>query len=216
MFSTAYQVYLPAVVALGDLMEGNAKLQGSSSVAGISGESLAGLTAQAVGDATALMFNAGNFLVSAACLLSIRVPPPQRQEDREAPARTTTIRAEIAEGARFIAGAVAARPVARRLGTARTLLLDAFGAGLLGLLFPLTGAGLRAAWLVVASVGMPAGLTGGLGTAFGVRVAMWILLAGFALSGTLLLMPATLSDKNLPLAPPGPAAEPTPEPEPAA
>src|SRR5580698_346073 len=74
LFSTAYQVYLPALLAPADMLEGNAKLQGSAQVASLSGRALAGLAAQAVGDATALLFNAASFLVSAACLLAIRGP----------------------------------------------------------------------------------------------------------------------------------------------
>jgi predicted MFS family arabinose efflux permease len=97
-FATAYQVYLPALVTPGELMEGNAKLQGSVSVASLGGRSAAGLAAQAIGDATALLFNAGSFLVSATCLLLIRARPVRREPAK----RATTVRAEISEGARFI------------------------------------------------------------------------------------------------------------------
>jgi predicted MFS family arabinose efflux permease len=97
-FATAYQVFLPALVTPGELMEGNAKLQGSTSVATIGGRSAAGLAAQAVGDATSLLFNAGSFLVSATCLLLIRAHPAPREPTR----RATTVRAEISEGARFV------------------------------------------------------------------------------------------------------------------
>ena len=96
-FVTAFQVYLPALVTPGELMEGNAKLQGSMSVATIGGRSAAGLAAQAVGDAAALLFNAGSFLVSATCLLLIRT----RRAPREPVGRSTTVRAEIFEGAQF-------------------------------------------------------------------------------------------------------------------
>jgi predicted MFS family arabinose efflux permease len=288
-FATAYQVYLPALVTADELMEGNAKLQGSMSVATIGGSSAAGLAARAVGDATALLFNAGSFLVSAACLLSIRAAAPPRRPAE----RTTTIRAEISEGARFIgrdallrpltsyaalanlaysgstalvvvflvrvagfgpaavgllmatsgvggiAGAMVARRVAARLGTARGLLLTTLGGGLFGLLIPLTGPGPRAAFYVVGAAVVGAGITsgniivasfrqtytpphmlgritasqrflvfgtiplgaliaGGLGTALGVRSALWIILTIYALSGTLLLTRAFRADKNLP------------------
>jgi MFS family permease len=289
-FATAYQVYLPALVMPDDLMEGNAKLQGSASVATIGGRGAAGLAAQAVGDATALMFNAGSFLVSAACLLNIRAAAAQHEPAR----RTTTVRAEISEGAQFILrdpllrlltinpalsnlaysgsaallvvflvrviglgsaavgllmatggiggllGAVVARPVAQRLGTARALLLSTLGTGLFGLLIPLTGPGPRVAWYIAGSAVVAAGITGGnvvlvsfrqaycpppmlgritasqrflvygaiplgallaggLGTALGVRAALWILFTIYALSGALLLLsPAIRADKNLP------------------
>jgi hypothetical protein len=70
-------VYLPEIVSEADLMEGNAKLQGSQSVASISGSGLAGVAAEAVGVASALMFNAGSFLVSAGCLLAVRPAQPR-------------------------------------------------------------------------------------------------------------------------------------------
>ena len=99
-FTTAYSVYLPALVAPEDLLEGNAKLSGSQSVASISGRGLAGLAARAVGTANSLLFNAGSFGVSAACLLAIRAsgPPPARARAE----RTATLRADIAEGLAFI------------------------------------------------------------------------------------------------------------------
>jgi predicted MFS family arabinose efflux permease len=209
-FDTAYQVYLSALVTAGNLMEGNAKLQGSASVASIGGRGAAGLAAQAVGDAAALLFNAGSFLVSAACLLSIRREPPRKR-----PKRTTTVRAEISEGARFIfrdrllrmltiypavanlsysgstalvvvflvrvtgfgsaavgllmatggigglLGALAARRVARKLGTARALLLSTLGTGLFGMFIPLTATGPRAAFYIIGSAVVAAGITSG-------------------------------------------------------
>ena len=98
LFATAYQVYLPSLISGADLMEGNAKLQGSASMATIGGRSVAGVAAEGLGAAPAVLFNAASFLVSAACLLGIRRPPPERT----APARTS-LRAEIAQGARLIA-----------------------------------------------------------------------------------------------------------------
>jgi MFS family permease len=70
-FSTAYQVCLPSLVTTAELVDGNAKLQGGASVATIAGRGAAGLAAEAVGAATALLANAASFGVSAACLLAI-------------------------------------------------------------------------------------------------------------------------------------------------
>jgi MFS family permease len=58
LFATAYQVLLPALVTAGALVEGNAKLPGSASVAAIGGRSAAGLAAQAVGAAAARLATA--------------------------------------------------------------------------------------------------------------------------------------------------------------
>jgi Transmembrane secretion effector len=289
LFATAYQVLLPSLVTAGELVEANAKLQGSASAASIGGRGAAGLAAEAVGAATALLFNAASFAVSAACLLRIRtdVAPSGRG------ARTTTVRAEISEGARFIArdrylrpltiygaaanlaytgstalfvvflvrvagfgpaaagllmatsgvggvlGAMVTRRLTGWLGTARGLLLSALASGLSSLLIPLSGTGPRAACYVagaaVASGGISAGniivgsfrqayspppmlgrvtacmrflvfgtiplgalLAGGLADALGTRNALWAVLVAYATSGTLLLTPAILSQRDLP------------------
>jgi len=76
VFATAYQVYLPSLVGVAGLVEGNAWLQGSASAAAIGGRAAAGLAARALGAAAALLFNAASFGVSAACLLRIRAPAP--------------------------------------------------------------------------------------------------------------------------------------------
>jgi hypothetical protein len=290
-FATAYQVYLPSLVTAAELIEGNARLQGSASAAGVSGRGVAGLAAQAAGAATALLFNTASFAVSAVCLLSIRAEPARK------PARAmTTARAEILQGGRFVArdpylrpmtiystisnmafggvtalvvvflvrvvglgsaavglvmatggiggvaGAVVVGRLAIRLGTARVLLVSALGAGLSGLLIPLTGPGAGVAFYVIGWAADAAGIAmgsiiaasfrqaycppsmlgratasmrflgfgsvpfgalaaGGLGTAFGIPSALWIILGIDALSGTILLTPAIRSGKNLPAHP---------------
>jgi MFS family permease len=112
MFMTAYQVYLPSLVAPGELIEGNTKMQGSASAAAFAGPGLAGLTAQLLGAVTALLGNAISFLVSAGCLLGTRppgrlVPPPRaapgettgrRTVRRRRVRRATSLRREIADG----------------------------------------------------------------------------------------------------------------------
>jgi hypothetical protein len=203
LFTTAYRVLLPSLVAPDDLIEGNAKLQGSAAAAAIGGRAASGIAAEAAGAATALLFNAASFVVSAACLLAIRPaasPPPAASappvtSPPPAARPGTTLRAEIAEGTRFIrrdpylrpltlygcaanltysgstalvvlllvrviglgpaaaglllavsgfggiGGALAARRLARRAGSARALLLCAAAGGLSGLLIPLAGPG---------------------------------------------------------------------------
>jgi MFS family permease len=117
LFMTAYQVYLPSLVAPGELIEGNTKMQGSASAAAFAGPSLAGLVAQWLGAVTALLGNAASFLVSAACLLGTRVRPSRHGAapamvaqgraaagpGRAAAApRPTTLRREIADGLLFV------------------------------------------------------------------------------------------------------------------
>jgi len=211
-FATAYQVLLPSLVAPADLVEGNAKLQGSAAVAAVGGRGAAGLAAEAVGAASALLCNAASFLVSAACLLRIDTAAAARSA---APRTATSMRAEIAQGMRFIAadpylrpltlygaaancgytgstallvvflvrvagfgeaavgvllavgtiggvlGAMSARRLAGRLGTARAMVLSVLTAGVFSLLIPLTGTGPRAGCYVagagVASAGIAVG-----------------------------------------------------------
>jgi MFS family permease len=68
LFSTAYQVLLPHLVSGADLVEGNAKLQGSSSVASIMGRGGSGLLVGPLG----ILLNSLSFVVSAVCLVFIR------------------------------------------------------------------------------------------------------------------------------------------------
>jgi Transmembrane secretion effector len=211
-FGTAYQVYLPSIVTTGELVEGNAKLQGSASAAAIGGPGAAGVLAGTLGAAAALLANAVSFVVSATCLLGIR---GGRARITPAPASRMGIRREIADGVRYVAGdpylrpltiwasvvnlgltgygalavvflvrtvglgpgpaglflavtgvgglagALVARRVSARFGTARTLLLSALGALPFALLVPLTGPGARLAFfvpgLLIAASGIVAG-----------------------------------------------------------
>jgi predicted MFS family arabinose efflux permease len=293
-FTTAYVVYLPALVPAADLLEGNTKLSASQSVASISGRGLAGLAARAVGVAASLLFNAGSFLVSAICLAASH--PTQRPGDPGQARPATTLRADIAEGLAFLwrdrllrtlaiwpavanlayggvlalsvlflvrvahigtaevgllltagsiggqVGALVARRIADRVGTARTLLLGVVAGGLAGLLIPLTAGGPRAAFFVAGSGIVTAAITsnsivmvsfrqiytpaemlgrttasqrfltfgvapigallaGALGTALGIRSALWVMVVIFALSGTLLLTRPILEARDLPASP---------------
>jgi MFS family permease len=301
-FATAYQVYLPSLVTRAELVEGNAKLQAGLSVASIAGRGAVGL-AQAVGAAPALLFNAGSFLVSAACLLRIHPPDrapagPNVPEPAPEPEVRSTVRAEVAQGVRWVArdpyfrpltlyaamsnlaysgnlalvvvflvrvvglgslavglvtatggigglaGALAAGRLARTFGSARTLVLVNLGSGLFSLLIPLTARGPRIACYVIGSVVVSGGiiatnviaasfrqeycppsmlgratasmrlvsfgavplgalLAGALGTALGVRNGLWVDLALYAASGSLLLTRRIRTARDLPSHPAG-------------
>lgn len=198
-FSTAYQVYLRGLLAPADLVEGNAKLQGSSAAAELAGPSLAGLAAQTLGAAAAVLANAATFLVSAGCLLAIRTRGPRQPSSGQRP----SLRRTIAEGVRFVArdpylarmtlymmsgnlaligfiavqvvflvrtlglpsmvvgvlvavqgvggvlGAMVARRLSERVGTARCLLLAALGAVPFCLLAPLARRGPELVFYVI-------------------------------------------------------------------
>lgn len=171
VFGTAYQVNLPSLVRSGELAEGNAKLQASSSAAALGGRGLSGLVTQILGATAALVFNAASFLVSAACLLAIQTPATGPASARQ----VSTLRREVAEGMALVSRDPYLRPLALFGGLAN-LALDAFAAlvvvflvrvvglapGVTGLLTALPGLGgllaALAARPIIAKIGSARGL----------------------------------------------------------
>jgi Na+/melibiose symporter-like transporter len=202
LFATAYQVLLPSLVTAGELVEGNAKLQGSASVAAIGGRGAAGLAAGAVGGATALLFNAASFLVSAACLLRIRAGPapqhPAARPDDHPGARATTVRAEVAQGLRFIAGDPYLRPLTI-YAAAGNLAYTGSTALLVVFLVRVAGFGPAAVGLLLAT----AGVGGVLGAVIARRLARWL---GTARALLLSALAAGLFSLLIPLSAAGPRA----------
>jgi MFS family permease len=115
-FDTAYRAFLPELVDHADLLEGNAKLQGSEQVTHVAGPGAAGLIAQAVGAVGGVVADALSFAVSAFCLSRIRPTRAAGQETRaDAPGGTAdapkasaqprperNLRREIAAGLRLV------------------------------------------------------------------------------------------------------------------
>jgi hypothetical protein len=103
-FDVAYQSYLPSLVQREQLVEGNAKLEISSSGASIAGPGLGGGLIQLVGPALAVLADAASFLASALFVFLIRRPEPV-PERRDRPAgRRGAMRHEIVEGLRYVLG----------------------------------------------------------------------------------------------------------------
>jgi predicted MFS family arabinose efflux permease len=98
-FDIAYQSYLPSLVGREHLVEGNAKLQASQSVAQVVGPGIGGPLAQLAGAANAVLITGLGFLTSALCLLRITQPEPE-PERHESP----RLLPQIAEGLRFVFG----------------------------------------------------------------------------------------------------------------
>jgi MFS family permease len=96
-FDVAYQSYLPQLVDRKALVEGNAKLQASESVAQVAGPSVGGTLIQALTAPYAIVVDALSFLWSAGWVAAIKVRPPrpERKPDRH-------LGREIAEGVRFV------------------------------------------------------------------------------------------------------------------
>ncbi|MGH2408539.1 MAG: MFS transporter [Candidatus Limnocylindrales bacterium] len=98
VFDAAYPAYVPSLIGVERVIEGNSKLATSSSIAEIGGPGLAGTLVQVVSAPFAILVDAVSFAVSAISLLLIRTPeppPPVRTEP-------TLIRHEIVEGLRLV------------------------------------------------------------------------------------------------------------------
>lgn len=108
-FDVAYMSYLPGLVGRDHLVESNAKLQISQSVAEVSGPTVSGFLIGVLSAPVAFVLDAVSFVVSAGSLLAIadREPPPER-------VAAPNLRAEMAEGLRF----VATEPVLRMIAGA--------------------------------------------------------------------------------------------------
>lgn len=113
-FDVAYQSYLPSLVGLEHIVEGNAKLTGSSQVAQVAGPSLAGGLVQAIGGPYAIAIDAGSFLFSGAAVTAIRAvekPPESATLQRR-------MASEIGEGLKFVFGHRLLRAIAATTATA--------------------------------------------------------------------------------------------------
>ncbi len=155
-FDVAYQSYLPSLVNREALVEGNSKLEVSSSVAQIVGPGLAGLLIQIFTAPITIILDALSFLVSALFLWRIRTVEPT-PEPR--PAESHIIH-EIIEGLRVVFGNRALRSIAACTSTAN-LLGSMQGAVII--LFMRRELGLDAGAIgVVAAIGSIGGLGGAL------------------------------------------------------
>jgi MFS family permease len=98
-FRVAWSSFLPSVVPASNLVEANGKMQGTMTVAGLSGVGLAGILVQIFGAPLALAIDAVTYGVSALFLAQMR-----RRTPREAaPERVRrTVWAEVAEGLRYV------------------------------------------------------------------------------------------------------------------
>jgi predicted MFS family arabinose efflux permease len=113
LFDVAYQSYLPALVARDRLVEGNSKLEVSSSVAQIVGPSVAGVLVQILTAPLALLVDALSFVVSVTSLSFIRAPEPkpERAADR------ASLRDELGEGVATVFKSPLLRAIAGCTGT---------------------------------------------------------------------------------------------------
>jgi MFS family permease len=121
-FDVAYQSYLPSLVDHADLVEGNAKLQASQSVAHVTGPTVGGYLVQLFTAPFAILADAASFALSAVSVGMIRTaePAPPR------PPQRNLVR-EVGEGLRFVLRHPVLRMIAATTGTSN-LFNAAFGA----------------------------------------------------------------------------------------
>ncbi len=113
-FDVAYQSYLPSLVGLDHVVEGNAKLAGSAQLAQVAGPGLAGGLVQAIGGAYAVAVDAGSYLVSAVAVGAIHTAEPAPERHVDDPRR---LRQQIGEGLRFVFGHPLLRAIAATTAT---------------------------------------------------------------------------------------------------
>jgi MFS family permease len=110
LFDAAYPAYVPSLIGVDRVVDGNSKLATSSSLAEIGGPGLAGGLVQAFSAPFAILVDALSFAVSALSLLLIRSPEPARPVVTE----RMPIRSEIVEGLRLVRNHPVLFPIAMR------------------------------------------------------------------------------------------------------
>ncbi|HVW41934.1 MAG TPA: MFS transporter [Amycolatopsis sp.] len=158
-FDVSYQSYLPSLVGRAHLLEGNAKLQASQSVAQVVGPGVGGALTQLAGAANAVLATGLGYLASGLFLLRITAAEPEPRPHDGLPLRT-----RIAEGLRFVFANPTLRPITLCTSTAN-LASTIFQSMLI--LF------------LTRNLGLSAAAVGGLLTASGAGGVLGALLAGW-------------------------------------
>jgi MFS family permease len=173
-FELAYQTYIPTLVGMSGIAEGNQKMMVTKAGATTVGSAIGGITMQALGNALAVLLDSLSFIVSLCGLLLIKHREPARELTRE---RADNVFAEMREGFRALGSDT-------RL---RSLMLTTTVVNL--------GTAIAAALIIVYAYG-PAGLSQGLVGATFAAGAIGLTAGGimarrlsarFSLSGTLTL-----------------------------
>jgi MFS family permease len=156
-FDVAYQSYLPSVVERDRLVEGNAKLELSTSASTVVGPGVAGFLVELLRAPIAIFADVISYVGSAIILLFIRRPetPPEPHDPATGP--RPSMRQEAAEGLRYVLGHRYLRYIAActgtlnlfgNLGTAILLLyaVEVLGLtpGTIGLIFTVANVGVLA------------------------------------------------------------------------
>jgi len=184
-FDVAYQSIVPSMVQGEQLLQANARLSLTLSIAEVIGPAMTGVLVQVLTAPRAIALDAASFVISALAIASMRVPEVRRAT----PAHHSAL-GEMREGLRYVAGHRALRSMACRMGTA------AFFYGFFGTLYLVFA--VRELGIGPAALGVVIAL-GGVSSMFGAlvaeRVTRWlnvgtVLIGATLLSGmSLLLIP---------------------------
>ncbi|MGD9932573.1 MAG: MFS transporter [Dehalococcoidia bacterium] len=159
LFTIGYEAYLPSVVGPKNLVEGNARLSASTSVAEIGSFGVAGWLVQLLTAPGAVVLDALSFIWSAVFLA--RINTTETRAAAEPHAQPPNIRRELSEGFRAVAGNSILRAllVANMFTEAGVKMISVlfllylvddagFSAGLLGMIFAVGGiTSLAGAWV---------------------------------------------------------------------
>lgn len=183
-FDVAYQSYLPTLVGLEAVTEGNAKLSTSAQVAQVAGPSVAGGLVQAFGSAVAVTADAVSFAFSAVAITAIRSrTPPLHVPERRG------MRREIAEGLRFVWGQRLLRAIAATTATS-----NFFGGIVAAIEIVFLVRVVHVEPAVIGLILACGGAGGVLGAVTAARIAAWIggaraTIVGIACTASMLLLP---------------------------
>jgi MFS family permease len=115
-FDVAYQSYLPALIDRGDLVDGNAKLQLTVSVAQVAGPSIAGGLIGAITAPYAIVVDAASYVVSTAFM--VRMRHRENLAERAAGEPHPKMWPQVKEGLRWVFGNPILRAIAGCTGWA--------------------------------------------------------------------------------------------------
>ncbi|MEI8332931.1 MAG: MFS transporter [Chloroflexota bacterium] len=191
-FDVAYQAYLPSLVDRDRILDGNAKLETSRSVAQTAGPALAGWLIGVLTAPIAIVVNSVTFVASAIALLLIRRP----EVAPASPAGTSaSLRREVAAGVRYVAANPYLRAIALSMAWANLFGQVVFS---LFLLYAVRILGLSAG-----TIGLVFGI-GNVGLIAGAVTASWFARRlGLGRAIVLALGVAGPATLLIPLAPPG-------------
>jgi MFS family permease len=163
-FDVAHQSYVPGLVGLDHIVEGNSKLQATQSVAMVVAPAIGGALLRVVAAPVLIVVNVGTYLFSAFAVGRIRAreTTPPRHERR-------ALRTEVAEGLRFVVH----QPLLRRIVACTSLsnLFNSVGSAVV-VIFALRTLDLDpAAWGTVLSASAIGGIVGAVVSD---RMARWV------------------------------------------